>query len=275
LTHQPSAMSGPAETAPGTPYLTSEPPADGRLRLFCFHHAGGTATAYTALRAALAPHIEVVAVQLPGRERRLRHPLPGSMADLVSELDEHLDPYLAPPYAFYGHSMGALVAHDLIARRHARGAVPPDRLIAGACRAPQLPPAFAAEHAATDENLIRKMLDIGGMSPELLRYPDWLHSALSLARGDLQLCASRERNVPAPLPCPIDVFHGTTDPLVPEADALAWDGRSAVHTALHRFHGGHFFFLRESRTAVATRTAALLSGAPNPRTGVRARAARF
>ncbi|MFF9351724.1 thioesterase II family protein [Streptomyces sp. NPDC014734] len=267
MREQQGVMPGPAHPAPGTPYLTSSPTGGARPRLFCFHHSGGSAAAFSALRGALAPRIEVVAVQLPGRETRLRHPMPKSMADLVAELDEHLDPYLTGPYACYGHSMGALVAHDLIARRQTRGAPPPVRLIAGACRAPHLPPAFAAQHMESDEHLVRSMLDIGGLSPELLRYPDWLRSAVALNRGDLRLCASRDTTAAEPLSCPIDVFHGTADPLVHERDALAWTGRSSVSCRVHRFPGGHFFFLRESRTAFADRIAALLREAPEPARG--------
>ncbi|WP_330315976.1 thioesterase II family protein [Streptomyces platensis] len=267
MREQQGVMPGPAHTAPGTPYLTSRPTDSARLRLFCFHHSGGSAAAFSALRGVLAPHIEVVTVQLPGRETRLRHPLPPSMADLVAEIDEHLDPFLTGPYAFYGHSMGALVAHDLISRRQARGALPPVRLIAGACRAPHLPAAFAAQHAESDDHLVRSMLDIGGLSPELLRYPDWLQAAVSLNRGDLRLCASRDTTAVAPLPCPIDVFHGTDDPLVHERDARAWADRSTVSCRVHRFPGGHFFFLRESRAAFADRIAALLRETPEPARG--------
>nr|WSZ99721.1 alpha/beta fold hydrolase [Streptomyces sp. NBC_00857] len=263
MREQQGVRTGPARTAPGTPYLTSGPTAGERPRLFCFHHSGGSAAAFAALRTALAPRVDVVAVQLPGRERRLRHPMPGSMADLVTELDEHLDPYLTGPYACYGHSMGALVAHDLVARRQARGAPLPVRLIAGACRAPQLSAAFAAEHSRSDDHLVRRMLEIGGLSPELLRYPDWLRSAVSLNRGDLRLCASRDTAATEPLRCAIDVFHGIEDPLVQERDALAWNERSTVGCRLHRFPGGHFFFLRESRAAFTDRLAALLTGAPD------------
>ncbi|MEU9478113.1 thioesterase domain-containing protein [Streptomyces sp. NPDC048191] len=250
---------GPGPTAPWTPYLTIRPaPSDGRPRLFCFHHAGGSASAFTVLRNTVAAHVEVLPVQLPGRENRLRDTRPGSMAELVADLDEHLDPHLTGPYAFYGHSMGALVAHDLIARRQARGALPPVRFIAGAARAPHLSPAFAAAWAEADDELVQKIIAIGGMSPDLLQYPDWLRPALDLTRADLRLCTTRG-SAPVPeLSCPVDVFHGAADPLVSEADALAWTGRSSVDSTLHRFDGGHFFFLKESPAPFAARLTTLL-----------------
>lgn len=117
------------------PYLSVRPATDARPRLFCFPHAGGSASVFTVLRNVLADRVNVVPVQLPGRERRLRDPLPMDMAALVADLDTQLDPYLDRPYALYGHSMGALVAHDLAVRRAQRGASTPRRLLTGACRA--------------------------------------------------------------------------------------------------------------------------------------------
>lgn len=249
---------------PATAYLASRPLADGRPRLFCFHHAGGGAAAYTALRRALAPSVEVLRVQLPGREGRIGDRLPGTMAELVAELDEQLDPYLSGPYACYGHSMGALVAHDLLAVRQARGAEPPLRLIAGACRAPQLPAAFVSAYAGSDDQLVRTMLDIGGLSRQLLDYPDWLAAAVALTRGDLRLCASRDTAPGAPLSCPIEIFYGAADPLVSESDALAWRERAAAGFRLHRFEGGHFFHLGAARARFADRLARLLTDPPVP-----------
>jgi surfactin synthase thioesterase subunit len=251
-------VSGLGSAAPPTQYLTTTPNLEARLRLLCFHHAGGSASAFTALRNALAPHIDVMPVQLPGREGRLRESLPGSMADLVAELDEQLDPYLMGRYACYGHSMGALVAHDLVARRQARGDVLPVRLVVGAARAPQLPPAFASAHADSDDELITKVVSIGGMSAELVRYPDWVRPALELTRADLRLCSTRGPSATPPLDCAVDVFHGVADPLISEHEARAWAARSRAESTFHSFEGGHFFFLRESPTRFAVRLADLL-----------------
>ncbi|MFD7924222.1 thioesterase II family protein [Streptomyces sp. NPDC059740] len=251
--------------APGTPYLPSLPPPGSRKRLFCFHPAGGGASVFSGLRTALAGRVEVVGVQLPGREGRRAHPLPATMAELVAELDSHLDPHLSGAYAFYGHSMGALVAHDLVLRRQRRRASTPARLVAAACRAPQRGAAFADRAEADDQVLIRTMLDIGGLSPELLRYPDWLRAAVDLTRGDLRLCAGRESAHGELLECPVDVFHATSDPLVSETDAEAWRERTAAACTVHRFEGGHFFFLRDCPQQFAEHLALTVLGGPQHR----------
>jgi surfactin synthase thioesterase subunit len=230
-------------------------------RLFCFHHAGGSASAFAALRKTLAAEVDVVPVQLPARERRLRDPLPSDMADLVTELDEQLDPFLRQPYAFYGHSMGALIAYEIIRRRRERLAGLPVRLLTGGCRAPHLPAAFVSAHSEPDESLLNTMLDIGGVSPYLLEYPEWLRAALSLTRNDLRLCASRTDSGVDPLPIPIDAFYGTDDPLVSADDAAAWQSHTTESFALHAIRGDHFFLLRDSSAVFAARLSEVLAHA--------------
>ncbi len=241
-----------------TPYLAARPAVDARPRLFCFHHAGGTASVFTLLQNVLRADVNVVPVQLPGRERRLRDPWPADMAALVADLDEHLDEFLAEPepYAFYGHSMGALVARDLAERRRARGARTPARLLAGACRAPHLTAAFADAYAQPDDQLCRNMLAAGGLSEELLDYPDWLASAISLTRNDLRLCASRVHLDAGPPPWTVDAFHGAGDPVVSEDHVAAWAAHTGSEFTLHRLPGGHFFLVGEASRAFTELVAA-------------------
>src|SRR6266480_1771428 len=86
-------------------------PAD--LRLWCFHHAGGSASMYRHWPRLLPPPIEPVAVQLPGRADRFGEPAFDRMAPLVDELVEVLKPLLDRPFACYGVSMGSRVAWTL------------------------------------------------------------------------------------------------------------------------------------------------------------------
>lgn len=224
-----------------TPYLTTAPADDGRPTLLCFPHAGGAASVFQPLAELLAARVNVVAVQLPGRERRRGDPLPTDMAMLVADIDEHLDPYLDAPHAFYGHSMGGLIAYDLAERRRTRGARPPRRLLVGACRAPHLPPAFVSGRLLGASELREQMIAIGGLSRQLLSYPDWADAAVALTCGDLHLCASRRHAPTGHASYPIDAFYGAEDPLVSMADVAAWSLQAGARFALHRAVGDHFF----------------------------------
>src|SRR5687768_10201581 len=84
--------------------------AHARIRLLCLPHAGGGASAYRGWSDVLPPGIEVWSAQLPGREERIRDPPFVRLAPMVEELEHLLAPHLDAPFAFFGHSMGALVA---------------------------------------------------------------------------------------------------------------------------------------------------------------------
>lgn len=70
------------------------------IRLICFHHAGGGASAFRGWREYLPSGVDVCPVQLPGREDRLREKPYRQMVPLVRNLAEELETYLNQPFAF-------------------------------------------------------------------------------------------------------------------------------------------------------------------------------
>lgn len=227
------------------------------VRLLCFHHAGGAASAYQKWQERLGPRIAVLPVQLPGRERRAGEARFTGMDALVADLDQSLDPVLQGPYAFYGHSMGAIVAYNLTLLRAARARSLPVRLMVGAYPPPHLLAPITDALNLTDDQLAHWLVDTGGMSELVLGYPDWLRSALSLLRDDLQVCRSH-RPPPAgrTLPVPIEVFAGEQDPLLPLDRVGGWADHTTAGCQVHAIPGGHFF-LHES-SAVLLRTVSFL-----------------
>lgn len=222
------------------------------VRLFCFHHAGGAASAYQRWQEELGPRIAVLPVQLPGRERRVAERRFTGIEELVADLDESLDPVLGEPYAFYGHSMGAIVAYNLALLRAGRGRGLPVRLMVGAYPPPHLLAPITDALSLDDDKLARWLIDMGGMSELMLGYRDWLAAALALLRDDLRVCQSH-RPPPAGrvLPCPIDVFAGDRDPLLPLDRVGGWAEHTTAGCQVHTVSGGHFF-LHESTTLLRT-----------------------
>lgn len=231
-------------TAAAVRGVSRPPRAGARLRLFCFHHAGGAASAYAGWPQALGPDVDVLPVQLPGRENRIREPRPIGLSAIVRALGDDLDPLLEGPYAFYGHSMGALVGYELARVRAQAGRSTPSALLVGAYPAPDRPPAFLRMGAMGDEELARLMVGIGGMSAALLDYPQWCAAAVALLRDDLTACQFSPLRHP-PLPLPIHAFAGTDDPLMPAAEAGGWQRFGGPGGSTHVLPGGHFF-LRDS-----------------------------
>src|SRR5829696_8371584 len=82
-------------------------------RLFCFPYAGGAASIYRDWGNKLPSSIEVHSVQLPGHGNRLREPLFKRVQPLVESTAQELMPYLEGSFAFFGHSMGAIISFEL------------------------------------------------------------------------------------------------------------------------------------------------------------------
>src|SRR5579872_7031205 len=86
---------------------------DATFRLFCFHYAGGGASIFRPWIGKLSDQVELIAVQLPGRENRLDEPLVHAMELVTGPLADALPPLLDKPFALFGHSTGALICFEL------------------------------------------------------------------------------------------------------------------------------------------------------------------
>src|ERR1700755_2123431 len=96
-------------------FLRLAPRPEAPLRLFCFHHAGGSAALFRRWPASL-PEFDVCAVQLPGRGSRMIEPALESIPALVDGIAPAILPLLDRPYMLFGHSMGSAVALELAQR---------------------------------------------------------------------------------------------------------------------------------------------------------------
>lgn len=214
---------------------------DARLRLFCFPFAGGGASTYRAWPQHLPADIEVAAVQLPGREERLREAPIHNAADLCPQLAVALAPYLDRPFAFFGHSMGALLAFELT-RTLRRACQPlPTQLFVSAHCGPRKPHCLPPVAGLNDRELLRLLRRLGGTRNEVLDDSEVMRVLLPLLRADLGLCETYRYAADAALPCPISAFGGTLDDFVRRADLMSWKAETKSAFQTRMFPGGHFF----------------------------------
>jgi len=213
---------------------------DPALRLFCFHHAGAGASVYRLWSLEAPPGIDVCAVQLPGRELRVREPLPTGLTQTVSELADALAEELRPPFALFGHSLGARLAFELTRELRRRGRPLPLRLGLSARRAPHLPRRIPLVSRASEPDLIAYLKSTGGLPEAILREPEFLAMILPVIRADLEL-AEAPFEPGEPLPVPISAFCGRDDMLVDVPEAEAWREHGTSSFRFHSFPGDHFF----------------------------------
>jgi medium-chain acyl-[acyl-carrier-protein] hydrolase len=218
-------------------------------RLLCFPFAGGGASAFRSWEIPLSPRLQVCPVQLPGREDRIAEPAPTSVGELVDALLPMLGPVLREPFAFFGHSMGALIAYELARAIDDAHAVAPIQLFASAHRAPHLPDPQPHLHELAEHELVEELERLEGTLAAVFADRELRELALPLVRADLALCGNYRHVERERLRCPIFALGGLADPQIPVAELEAWVQHTSATFRLRLFSGGHFF-IRDSAPEV-------------------------
>ncbi|RKH48181.1 thioesterase [Corallococcus sicarius] len=230
------------------------------VRLFCFPHSGGSAGEYVRWADAL-PDIEVWGVQLPGRGARAEETPFSRMRELVDTLVAEVD--FGTSFAFFGHSLGALVAFETARRLRDLGRTPPDRLFLSAAPAPQLPPRGIPASHLDDDGLITALAPTyGELAVELREDAELRELLLPGLRADLAVVESYRHEPHAPLDCAMTVTGGTQDDLTRE-ELEPWRVHTTGPFDFHLLPGGHFY-LREQKDSLLRLVAeALRQGRPH------------
>lgn len=218
----------------------NQPTLRSRWRLFCFPNAGGGASAYIPWVRGLAPAIEVCPVQLPGRENRLGERPISHMDEMVQKLAQALLPYWGKPFAFFGHSMGALIAFSLARHLRQQGLPLPEHLFLSAYRAPHLPPKDRL-HGIAEEELVQKMLTLNGTRQEVFANPELRRLLLPIFRADFELCETYTCTPEPPLALPVTVLGGMEDTRAGQKELEGWCEYTSQPLRLQMLPGDHFF----------------------------------
>jgi medium-chain acyl-[acyl-carrier-protein] hydrolase len=214
---------------------------DAAVRLFCFPYAGGSVAAFRGWQGDLPLSIESSPVQLPGRGARISEPPFESLHETVEALAHALSPFFDKPFAFFGHSMGALIALELSRRlRREKKALPLHLFVSGR-RAPQCPDIEPPIHKLSDSDLIARLRRFNGTPHDALDHPELMQLMLPLLRADFSVCETYQYYEEPALDCPITVFGGIGDREVPAAALPPWREHTTAAFSLHMFPGDHFF----------------------------------
>lgn len=221
-------------------FRTFAPRPSAELRLICFPHAGGAASAYRGWAALLPSSIEVTAVQYPGRQDRIMTDPAPDMDTLVREIADEIRPLLDRPVAFFGHSMGGTVAYEVARALPAELRPALVHLFASARKAPDDCEPLAAEFRG-DEGILRYVTGLGGTAGKVIAHDELRDLALLVLRADFHLIDTYTHRPGAPLLCPVTAIAGSHDTACTPADAAAWARYTTGGFRLRELPGGHFY----------------------------------
>ena len=210
-------------------------------RLYCFSYAGGSAANYSHWQAKLDPSIEICAVELPGHGTRFNEAPAASMSILVESITIEI---LAQPhkeFAFFGHSLGALLAFEVARFLHLRGFPSPQHLFVSGASAPQTRRDVGKLHLLSDQELITALRDYNGTPPSVLEHEELMELLLPMIRADFALAANYVYRPIRLLKMPISVLIGTDDENNKLDYVDAWKRETLAECTFHWFKGDHFF----------------------------------
>lgn len=228
----------------------SRPNPRARLRLFCFPFAGGSAAIYRGWSERLPADVEVLPVELPGRASRFRDTPFRRLDEMVAKLAEALAPELDRPYAFFGHSMGALISFELARLLRRQGAEGPLRIFVSARRAPHFPADDDPVHALPEPEFIARLRELNGTPEEVLEHPELMQMMIPLLRADFEVNETYRFEGGEPLDCPISALGGLGDEEVTREHLEGWRQHTRRAFSLRMFPGDHFFLAHADRDAL-------------------------
>ena len=245
-----------------------KPRPQAKVRLFCFHYAGGAASVFRTWQEALPPSVEVCPVQLPGRESRLRETLLTSLDPLLDSLLENLQPALDLPYVFFGHSMGAIISFELSLKLRESGTKGPELLMLSGRRSPHSPETDRPIYDLPGAEFRRELRKLNGTPEEVLAHPELMELLEPVLRADFAVCETYVHQATKPLSCPMTVFGGLEDSKTPLEALEGWRRYTDGAFRLKRFPGDHFFLNGTSRDALLNAVAGELHGVSRRLSGV-------
>jgi medium-chain acyl-[acyl-carrier-protein] hydrolase len=221
--------------------------AEVTMRIICIPFPGGSASAFLRWPELLPEHIEVCAVQLPGRQKRIAEAPFTDLHDCVNELSTFLGPLIREmPFAIYGDCASAFIAFELCRYLDKEYDITPSALFVTCCRAPQLPLTRQYIYHLPDQEFKQALVGLGFV-PHWLQQNDRAFSGfLPLIRADFEMVETYQSNESGNFNFPIVAISAKHDTSCTLEEMRQWQAHTNSSFRLEIIDGGHN--LSESHT---------------------------
>jgi surfactin synthase thioesterase subunit len=216
------------------------------MNLYCFPFAGGNKYSYNNFLPCLKPGLTMVPVELPGRGARSKEPLLVDVREMAYDLFLKIRAELSRPYAFYGHSMGSVLAY--LVARHAleAGLCGPNHLFLSGRGGLCTMPGGKIMHTLPTDAFVEEIRHLGGTPEKLLDDKDLIHFMVPVLKADFQAVESYREEIIKPLDVPVTVMTGNQD-LSHGTQQAGWQKISTRLIESIVFDGGHFFIQQHAK----------------------------
>ncbi|GAX38382.1 thioesterase II family protein [Nodularia sp. NIES-3585] len=211
------------------------------LRLFCFPYAGGSSLMFRPWLKSLPTTVEIFPIELPGRGMQIKLAPFSRLEPLIKGLAPALLPNLKKPFAFFGHSMGALVSFELIRLLRREYGISPVHLFISGRRAPQIPDLDPPIHALPEAEFIEELGRLNGTPKAVLENAELMELLIPMLRADFAVLETYVYTPEPTLNIPITTFGGLQDSKVSVDQLQGWQEQTHSTFCQQMFPGDHFF----------------------------------
>jgi medium-chain acyl-[acyl-carrier-protein] hydrolase len=163
------------------------------------------------------------------------------MAPLVASLAEGLSPYLEKPFAFFGHSLGAIVSFELAMKLQREGRKLPLHMFVSGRRAPHIPRQEPITYNLPDEEFVKELKRLNGTPKEVLEHSELMKLLLPVLKADFEISETYTHTGEPLRGCPVTVFGGKQDEEAPPHYLEAWQQDTTGPFKQRMLPGDHFF----------------------------------
>ncbi|MCM3132892.1 alpha/beta fold hydrolase [Paenibacillus polysaccharolyticus] len=221
-------------------------------RLICFPYAGGGASVFRNWAPFLPDYVELLVLQLPGRENRISETCCVNMMEAVHSFDQVLSSKLDLPVFFFGHSMGAMIAYEYARFIRLNHHIEPAWLFLSGRSGPEEPRRGIDLNRLNDNELIKEVTDNLGASKMLLESSQLAELFIKTMRADLTMMDTYQYIPDEPLSCPITVLSGQSDMSFHSEELLKWRYQTSGNFSTHYYAGGHLYLNTNTEALVNT-----------------------
>ncbi len=222
-------------------YTVFDAKPNAKLRLLCFPYAGGSANIFRSWGSYLTDEVELVAVQLPGRGRRLMEPPHSDMKQIVDELIRYSEQVTDLPLVIFGHSLGGCVAFEFMKHLDNQRHTCPKLFICSASRPPQLPSSIRNIKNMSDKTFIDLVRSMESTPKEILGCEEMMALLLPMLKADFTISEQYRNRDNRKFSVSCMVLIGSSDRNLSKDNASLWNEYFHSKPKLVEIQGGHFF----------------------------------
>lgn len=222
-----------------------------KIKLFCLPYAGGAANIYDQWNKNLSKEIELCPIDLAGRGNRIIEKpyenLEAAVNDIFNIIKDDISEF---DYAVFGHSMGALLAYELVQKILSFGKKAPLHVFFSGRKPVHIPK--TGKHYSNMNTLEFKeaVLSLGVTPREIFENSDLNEIFIPILRSDFSIAETFvERPKIVPLKFDISILIGKDEKITSE-EAEQWKLHTTEKCSIYYIEGGHFFLLNKQQAVI-------------------------